>query len=257
MNLTQMRAGLVAAELDVAHFNALRTSAGESPAGIARGSTEFFETLVDPARPASPYYNRAVARSAGPLPAAALLGLPSVIAGIELTPAQLTPDSADQLLALGFRPDHQLCYLGQIPVGRRPVEHAVVRLAPAQTDLFFDLLELSGVAFPPDKRERKRNFYCTDTFQAFVAKAADGTVCGWTTMHVAGTVAFFGNSFTLPQFRGAGVHTALLVARLDAAAALGLEAAYTDVEHGSQSHHNCERTGFRTLTINMIWTRRR
>lgn len=52
-----------------------------------------------------------------------------------------------------------------------------------------------------------------------------------------------------------GVHGALLAARLNAAAGMGLEVAYTDVEHGSQSHYNCERAGFRTLTINTIWER--
>jgi predicted acetyltransferase len=75
-------------------------------------------------------------------------------------------------------------------------------------------------------------------------------------MFVNGKIAYFGKSFTLPQFRQSGAHRALLAARLNAAAEQGLEVAYTDVEHGSQSHYNCERAGFRTLTINTIWTKR-
>jgi len=73
-------------------------------------------------------------------------------------------------------------------------------------------------------------------------------------MHVEDKVAFFGNSFTLPQFRRSGTHSALLAARLNDAADLGLEVAYTDVEFRSQSHYNCERAGFRTLTVNTVWS---
>jgi len=248
--------GLMRAELTLAHFNALRTSAAEGSNGIQRITTEAFEYLLEPARPTSPYYNRAVARSAESFTPDALLTLRDDIASIEVLPNQLDSESAERLLARGFLPSYQLCYLGVVPSARLPLEREVVRLTRSQTDHFFDLLKLSGVDFPPDKRALKRSYYCTEQFQSYVANAVDGTPSGWTTMHVSGETAFFGNSYTLPQHRRSGTHAALLAARLNAVVDMGLEVAYTDVEHGSQSHYNCERAGFRTLTVNTIWARR-
>jgi len=256
MNRTEMYQRLLPAEIAYAHFNALRTTEHGHCPGIRRDTTEAFEYLLDPSRPTSLYYNRAIGRAAESLSDAALRSLPPGIVGLELTPTQLTSAVAAQLLELGFMPAYQLCYLGASPKSGIAVEREVVRLDSSQIDFFFDLLQLEGVDFPPDKRARKRSYYCTEQFQTYVVKAADRTVCGWSTMFVHGKVAFFGNSFTLPKFRQSGAHSALVAARLNAAAKLGLEAAYTDVVHGSQSHYNCERAGFRTLTVNTVWAKR-
>jgi len=262
MNLKEMARCLAHAEMNVALFNAHRTSGatGESAIGegkIERAATRSFEFLLDSTRPTSPYYNRAVARTQGAFAREALLELPGAIVGVELTPAQLSPASAAHLIERGLRPTYQLCYLGAVPArtSERTVQPAVQRLDPSQVDLFFDLLQSEGVEFPPEKRARKRGYYCTDRFHCYVARETTGIAAGWTTMHVEDNVAFFGNSFTLPRFRKSGMHSALLAARLNDAAQLGMAVCYTDVEHGSQSHYNCERAGFRTLTINTIWSR--
>jgi N-acetylglutamate synthase-like GNAT family acetyltransferase len=238
-----------------AHFNARRTSAAPDDTLIQRGTTDAFEYVLDPGRPASTYYNRAVGRSPDAVSRDALRALPNGIVGLETTPGQLTPETSALLSELGFQPVYPLCYLGLVPTGRLAVTREVRRLDASQVEQFFDLLQLEGVEFPAEKRARKRGFYCTEQFQTYVAYDAANTACGWTTMYVEGKVAFFGNSFTLPQYRRAGAHSALLAARLNAAAEMNLEAAYTDVESGSQSHANCERAGFRTLTINLIWRR--
>ncbi|HYS12683.1 MAG TPA: hypothetical protein VEN28_05190 [Burkholderiaceae bacterium] len=255
MNLKEMDERLIRAEMALAHFNARRTSAVSGDAGIQRGLTDTFEYLLDPARPGSTYYNRAIASSGEAFAPQALRELPAGVVGIELNPAQLNPEISAALLELGFQPAYQLCYLGVVPADRHAVTREVQRLDAAQIDLFFDLLQLEGVEFPPEKRAHKRGYYCNNRFRAYVARDAEGSVCGWTTMHVEDKVAFFGNSFTLPQFRRSGAHSALLRARLNDAAGLGLEVAYTDVEFRSQSHYNCERAGFRALTINTIWSR--
>jgi Fe2+ transport system protein FeoA len=252
----EMYERLIPAEIAFAHFNALRTAAGEGHSGIRRGVHETLEYLVDPTRESSTYYNRAVGRSADSLSDSALRGLPATIVGLEITPGQLTHELAGRLLELGFQPAYQLCYLGLVPVPGTPVEREVIRLGPPEVDDFFDLLQLGGTEFPAEKRARKRGYYCTEQFRAYVSKTADGVVSGWSTMFVNGSVAFFGNSFTLPRFRKTGAHGALLAARLNDAAKTGIEVAFTDVEHGSQSHYNCERAGFRTLTINTIWEKR-
>jgi hypothetical protein len=257
MKLAEMCERLIPAEIAYAEFNALRTAAVEEHPGIRRGVHETLEYLVDPTRESSSYYNRAVGRSADSLSNSALCALPAGIVGLEVTPAQLTHELAGRLLALRFRPAYQLCYLGLVPVAGAPPGREVVRLGPTDVDLFFDLLQLGGTEFPPEKRARKRGYYCTEEFRSYVSKTPDGVISGWGTLYVNGGVAFFGNSFTLPQFRKTGAHGALLAARLDDAARMGLEVAFTDVEHSSQSHYNCERAGFRTLTINTIWEKPR
>jgi hypothetical protein len=253
MTLREMVAPLIDAELAYAHFNALRTAAAEEHSGIRRGIHATIEYLLDPARSSSTYYNRGIGRSGDSLSESALRTLPSGIVGLETTPAQLTHEVAGLLSELRFRPAHQLCYLGVVPIGGAPVAHDVIRLGRSDVEQFFDLLQLAGVEFSREKRVRKKDYYCTEQFRAYVSKTADGAVSGWATMYVNGSTSFLGNSFTLPEFRKTGAHRALLAARLNDAAAQGLEAAFTDVEHGSQSHRNCARAGFRMLSINTIW----
>lgn len=246
---------LARAELAFASFNAQRTSAAPD-AGVACTHTGPWLHLCDGSRPRHPYYNRALAACAGVLPAEALDSLPASVAAVELRPAELTPALADALLARGFRPRASLCYLGAPatrPPGQRPP--AVERLAHGDADLFLDALESAGTPFPPERRDAKRAFYCTERFQAFVARGPQGEIAGWATMFVQDGTGFLGNAYVPPAWRGRGGHAALLAARLHAAADAGLDQVFTDVEHGSPSHRNCERAGLRTLTINTIWQR--
>lgn len=246
---------LASAELAFAAFNAHRTGAAVK-AGIECQETGPWLHVRDPSRPRHPYYNRALAAHVGSLTPEALDALPESIVAIELRPAELTPALADALLALGFRPRAAPCYLGAPAQRRLSVRlHAVERLAHAQVDLFLDALESAGTPFPPERRAVKRSFYCTDRFQAFVARGAQGEIAGWATMFVLRACGFLGNAYVPPPGRGRGVHAALLAARLDAAADAGLNEVFTDVEHGSTSHRNCERAGLHTLSVNTLWQR--
>ena len=257
MTRREMCARLPLAELSYAHFNALRTAAHEDQAAIRRRVHATIECLLDPTRPSNAYYNRAIGRFADSLSGPALRSLPSGIVGLEVTPEQLTGELAEMLFEeTGFRPVDQLCYLGMAPAGGAPVACEVIRFGAEDVARFFDLLQLAGVEFPPEKRARKKGYYCNDRFRTHVARTADGAVSGWATMYVDSGIAFFGNSFTLPQFRGTGVHSALLASRLNDAAGMRLETAFTDVEHGSQSYRNCMRAGFRTVSVNTIWKRK-
>jgi GNAT superfamily N-acetyltransferase len=74
-------------------------------------------------------------------------------------------------------------------------------------------------------------------------------------MYLHNETAFLGNTFTRPEHRRNGYHMALLAARARHAMSVGATVIYTDVEHGSQSHHNCERAGMRTVSINTIWAK--
>ncbi len=246
---------LARAELAFAAFNAQRTSAAPETGMACRENAPWLH-VCDPSRPQHPYYNRALAVRVGSLTPEALDTLPGAVVAIELRPAELTPALADALLERGFRPRGTLCYLGA-PATQQPGSrlHAVERLMPAQVDVFLDALESAGTPFPPERRAAKRPFYCTERFQAFVARGPQGEIAGWATMFVQDGSAFLGNAYVPPPARGRGVHAALLAARLHAAADAGLDEVYTDVEHGSPSHRNCERAGLRTLCVNTIWQR--
>jgi len=256
MSHTQLLNALAAAEMEFAHFNAQRTSAAPE-AVIAAGADPHFQWLTDASRPGSAYYCRAIAKRVADFPPSALDRLPDSIAAVELRPAEIQPDLTDALLGAGFRPAGALCYLTMRPPAERlAVRHPVWRLDETQVDRFLDLLESAGTGFPPERRAAKRHHYCTAGFQAFVAEDEQGRALGWSTVFRARDYAFLGNSYTLPEARGQGVHAALLAARLNAAAQAGVEHIFTDVEHGSQSHANCERLGLRTVTVNTIWHRR-
>lgn len=252
---------LVHAELQYAKFNAVRT-ANDGDAAIELVWNDAFASIGDPSRPASGYYNRAVCMNASSLELPSLDLLPSSARGVEVPPSSLTEQGSRHLLGLGFRPAYALCYLAMDP-NRAPVMadafagrgRSVSRLAHHQTDEFFDLLQLEGVDFPPEKRDRKRRFYCTEQFVAFVGKDEAGNSCAWATLHLDRGVGYLGNAFTLPSHRGSGFQAALLAARLQHAKAVGASIVYSDVEHGSQSHKNCERAGMRTVTINTIWSK--
>ncbi len=246
---------LAAAELAFAQFNAHRTSTSID-ADIRSLQTQGLQGLIDGSRPGVAYYNRAMATEVGHLTADALDELPAAVLALELRPSEVQPDTVKQMLALGFRPSGSLCYLAAVPsTTPLPVKLQVMRLGETQTDLFFDLLESSGAAFPPERRQAKRHFYCTAQFQAFVATDPQGTPMGWGTMFLHAGVAFLGNSYTRPECRGRGAHSALLAARLNAASDAGVSHIFTDVEHATQSHANCERAGLRTITVNTIWER--
>jgi GNAT superfamily N-acetyltransferase len=89
------------------------------------------------------------------------------------------------------------------------------------------------------------NFYAANAvpFLALV----DGQPAGGGSMLLHEGVAEFGGDSTRPAFRGRGVQTALLQARLAVAHELGCDLAMLLTEPGSDSQRNAERAGFRVM----------
>ena len=218
----------------------------QSPDGAVR-------FISDPLRPSSPYYNRAVFTAGFDSKNARFPAFPGGIQTVELLIPQQTEDIFAELLKLGFVPRTSLCYMATTP-SRRETNHRVEKLNEGQSDYFFDLLELSGAIFSPQKRQRTRCYYCTPQFNCFVAYDSD-VPAGWATMYVNKGSAFFANAYTIPEYRDRGVHASLLAARLSVANELGLAKVYTDVEPTTTSHRNCQKAGFDLLTVNSIWKR--
>ncbi|WP_245872917.1 GNAT family N-acetyltransferase [Deinococcus planocerae] len=83
---------------------------------------------------------------------------------------------------------------------------------------------------------------------------ADGQPAGTAALSVTeGVAAFYGTS-TLPEFRGRGVQTALLAARLRLAADLGADLASVFVTPGSGSERNVRRAGFVVAGTRLTFT---
>ncbi|MEF2276676.1 GNAT family N-acetyltransferase [Deinococcus sp. YIM 134068] len=85
----------------------------------------------------------------------------------------------------------------------------------------------------------------------------DGTPAGVAALSVREGVAALYSAATLPEFRGRGVQTALLAARLHLAAELGADLASVVVTPGSGSERNVRRAGFGVAGARLTFTRER
>lgn len=248
MKLLQSYRALALAELDYAAFNARRTLPAGAEQPVAFVSESFGRGLVDHNRPDNPYYNRFVPAADTDPANCPLENVPPRCIALELPPPLQTPALFQRLLQLGWSLDSSLCYLHAQPTDPHEVHHMIKRLEPEEALRFFDLIHL-----PEDKR--KPLFYCRPPFHCYVAFGDNGEPLAWATLYVGVDCAFLGNAETLPAYRNRGIHSALLVRRLNDAHSLGLKTVYTDVVPGSQSHANCEAAGFRQLCSNLIWVR--
>ena len=75
----------------------------------------------------------------------------------------------------------------------------------------------------------------------------DGVAAGGARLHLAGGIAHLTGAATAPAHRRHGVQTALLSARLAAAAATGCDIAVVTTRPGSKSQQNVQRQGFDLL----------
>ena len=80
----------------------------------------------------------------------------------------------------------------------------------------------------------------------FIAYAGNEPV-GAAALDIRDRLAIFCSTSTRVKFRGMGVHTALLNARMKAAAAAGCDLAMVMTGPGAPSQRNVERAGFRTV----------
>jgi GNAT superfamily N-acetyltransferase len=80
----------------------------------------------------------------------------------------------------------------------------------------------------------------------FLTAEVDGVAAGGGALLVADGIGYFFAASTLPAYRGRGVQTALLAARLALAAEAGCDLGYMVTDAGSASQRNFERAGFTT-----------
>jgi GNAT superfamily N-acetyltransferase len=92
--------------------------------------------------------------------------------------------------------------------------------------------------------EVMQGFFHSENTHSFLA-LVDGVAAGGGSVFAFGGVGGMFGASTLPQFRGCGVQTALLTARLNWAASHGCDLAKGVTLPGSSSQRNHERFGFR------------
>jgi GNAT superfamily N-acetyltransferase len=83
----------------------------------------------------------------------------------------------------------------------------------------------------------------------------DGVVAGGASLRLAEGVAQLCGAATLPEHRRHGVQTALLAARLGAAARAGCDVAVVTTQPGSKSQENAQRRGFELLYTRAVLVR--
>jgi GNAT superfamily N-acetyltransferase len=118
----------------------------------------------------------------------------------------------------------------------------VREIAPAETPLWCHTVArgFSGLDAPPEELTSMMSTIC-DFGQAFLAAG------GGAAMSIRQGVALFYGDATVPEGRGKGIQSALIRARLAAAAQAGSEFAMAAVLPGSGSQRNYERAGFQLV----------
>lgn len=102
---------------------------------------------------------------------------------------------------------------------------------------------LADQAISPDALEVGEVLFAMETTECFFAEV-EGDIGATAAMATEGDVAVFFADSTLVQYRGRGIHSALIRHRLTRTIALGCDAATASVLPGSASHRNYERAGF-------------
>ena len=130
-----------------------------------------------------------------------------------------------------------------------PVGIEIQKVGASEIDLWV-LTVAQGFAehFPVTQEllDIMRMFASGKNTECYLARI-DGKVVGGGTVAMRGRIAGLFGASTLPAYRGRGVQTALLHARMQRAAARGCELAMSIALPGSASQRNITRQGFRTL----------
>ena len=235
-------------------FNAVRTLSTDSRSLFQAEVLGNCALLVDAARPSPGICNRVLGFGASDVS-----DLSTILSKygehrprFDLRPDELCPSVVDSLLSVGYRPVGSLAYLLSDPKVADADEIRVERWGHDRADEFVRLLERAGVPYSDAIWAKRREHYCTCSFRTFVSYL-EGRPAGLGTLYVTGQFGVLANAVTFPEYRGRGVHTALLRGRLSDAHQLGLDTLLTDVEPNSISYRNCLKVGFELTTIHSIW----
>jgi len=178
-------------------------------------------------------------------------------------PIELT----DALVRNGFRVERYAAVMAAEPVPRSNRiagadsamnAVAVAEVGRAELDVFLDTMNVgfdSPAAVLPTLR-RNQSFWCdVPTWHLLLARVG-GEPAGAAMLSVHDDVGYLAAGSVLPQFRGRGIHAALIAARLAAAAARQCKIVCGAAAWGSQSQRNQQRAGLAIVHVKSVWTNR-
>ncbi|MDF2936982.1 MAG: hypothetical protein K0Q90_2355 [Paenibacillaceae bacterium] len=218
--------------------------------------------LRDRTDPASVYYNRVKGLVPQDLPDLDRLleqyapGAPC----FELTPDQMTEETALALSDRGFFPAEQLVYMyipvqtGEEPAAPFPVER-VTDEESAEEFIRWISHSSGGMEISSDMMARSKPFFYRPDFINYMLRI-EGAPAAMGSLFLHGEAGYIANDFTFPPYRDRGCQKHLIELRLREAARLGATAVYTDVLFGSASHANMAKAGFRISHLSTFWIKK-
>ncbi|GAC1426228.1 MAG: GNAT family N-acetyltransferase [Candidatus Velthaea sp.] len=168
-------------------------------------------------------------------------------AQVELHEAVAERD-ADLLAAWGYVPVTRLAVLER-EIGHAPLPDPPIAVEPmtGRRAEWIDLVvAASADSTPPAQVEQLRRSFALSATAGLLQFGAriDGRLVGGASLGMSGDIAFLMAAATLPAFRGRGVQTALIAARLQAAQTRGATYAFMKTEIDSPAMRSAERAGF-------------
>jgi len=170
----------------------------------------------------------------------------------------------DALVRNGFRVERYAAVMAAEPMPpARPnqiaaADVAVAEVGRAELDIFLDTMNVGfdapAAALPVLRRNQ--GFWCDmPQWHLFLARAG-GVPAGAAVLSVHDDVGYLAAGSVLPQFRGRGIHAALIAARLAKAAARQCKIVCGAAAWGSQSQRNQQRAGLAIAHVKSVWTNR-
>lgn len=209
---------------------------------------------VNPDEPELDFQNRLIGlypEDAGELDAILeFYGAAGVRPWFELPPAHDFERLSGPLAAAGARPIAFQTVLYGKPE-RFEADPCVREIALEEAETFADVL-LRGHGVPDDAPRGHIARWAEHATSRLYLAEVDGVPAAAGAL-VLGEVANLANASTLPEFRGRGLQSALIRARIDAAAAAGAELVCSGASWASQSQRNLERAGLRVAYTKTVW----
>lgn len=216
------------------------------------------------------YYQRLTSPLSGALSSEALEEACRWYESVGLTPAVMLAgeDHADaallsRLAARGFVLHSTMALLGcsDHPDPSAPVRWPVEPVGEGDLRAYFDAVASSGpeiaARLTEAERARRSSYLLASEFPQFAVRAPNGSdeLAATASVFAHHGVAWLGNAYVRPQWRGQGMQTALLQQRLLHARQHGWHTAVVDTDFGSQSYRNCLRAGFQLFGWLSFFTR--
>ena len=143
-------------------------------------------------------------------------------------------------------------FYGPASAAQHTQDHVQVLRVPREHAEPVGRLLVNALGAPPQAWDAGGLTFAATGAQLYLA-SVDGEQAGAAALSVTDGVGYLAAAGTLPEFRGQGVHSALIRARIDAAATEGCELVGALAEFGSPSQRNLQRAGLQVAYTKAVW----